>query len=77
MDFVFPINGYKYQAIYHTEFGYYGLVESPGVAHVVNSDDRLSPAQAVLQSVFHTWPLLVITFVLAYLAGILIWITVS
>ena len=76
-DFHFPVYGYKMQNSYQQEFGYIGLIESSGIAHIVNTDPGEKIARSVLWAVFDTWPLIMLCLLFAYVAGICLWITVS
>jgi ABC-type glycerol-3-phosphate transport system permease component len=52
---------------------YRPLFSSPGVAVLVMKDDPSESAKAILNSVLSTWPVLVLTLVMAWLAGIAMW----
>lgn len=72
----FPVYGWKWQDYYSAEYRYIPLVESPGVAFIIIEKEGLSPSQRLVNEVFATWPYLVITTLLAALAGIVIWFLV-
>ena len=68
--------GWKWQEYYSGDYLYIPLVESPGVAFIIIEKEGLSPSQRLVNKVFATWPYLVITTLLAALAGIVIWFLV-
>ena len=68
--------GWKWQEYYSADYRYIPLVESPGVAFIIIEKEGLSPSQRLVNEVFATWPYLVITTLLAALAGIVIWFLV-
>lgn len=76
-DFSFPVYGYKLQDTFRREFGYTGIVESPGIAYVINTNYGTQISTSLVNSVFESWPLLVLSAVFAYLAGFAIWAVVS
>ena len=53
-----------------------GIVESPGIAYVINTDFGTSMSASLMSSVFESWPLFMLSFVLAYIAGFTIWAVV-
>ena len=61
-----------------SDYVYKPLVESPGIAHVINLAE-FSPAntQPLIKSIFSAWPVILLTIMTAYLSGIIIWILVS
>ena len=52
---------------------YRPLVTSPGVAVLVMKEDSSESAKAILMSVISAWPVLLLTVVIAWLAGIVMW----
>lgn len=68
--------GYKLQDKFRHEFGYLGMVESPGIAYVINTNYGANMSTSLLNSVFASWPLALFSIFLAYLAGYVIWIVV-
>ena len=73
----FPVYGWTWQEYYGAYYRYIPLVESPGVAFIVIEDEVLSPSERLIKEVFATWPYIVVTTLLAVLAGIIIWFLVS
>lgn len=69
--------GYKLQDKFRYEFGYMGIVESPGIAYVINTNYGANMSTSLVNSVFASWPLALFSIFLAYLAGYVIWIMVS
>lgn len=69
--------GWKWQEYYSADYRYIPLVESPGVAFIIIEKEGLSPSQRLVNEVFATWPYMVITTLLAALAGIVIWFLVG
>ena len=49
-------------------------VKSPGIAFFIKEQSKES---ALLGSLVSSWPILVMTFLLAYLSGIIMWFLVS
>ncbi|KAL9958642.1 hypothetical protein ACROYT_G035690 [Oculina patagonica] len=73
-DLSFPVYGWKWQEFYIAYYRYIPLVESPGLAFITIEKEGLSPSQRLVNEVMATWPYLVITTLLAALAGIIIWV---
>lgn len=73
-DLAMPVHG--------IEDGFYGghkyveVLKSPGVVFIVNKQHTLEVSR-VLQAMKETWPVVVITMLLAGFAGLLIWGLVS
>ena len=72
----FPINGKETDDEYQGKY-YRPLFSSPGVAVLVMSEDPNESAKAMLQSVISAWPVLLLTLVMAWLSGIVMWTLVS
>lgn len=72
-DFFFPVYGFKDQSHFAEEFGYHGLVESPGMAYIVNTNSHDDMPNAVLMKVVSCWPAMALLFMITYLAGLIIW----
>ncbi|CAB3988599.1 Potassium voltage-gated channel subfamily F member 1, partial [Paramuricea clavata] len=68
----FPIAGKETDEEYKGEY-YRPLFSSPGVAVLVMKEDPSKSARAILNSVLSTWPVLLLTLVMAWLAGIAMW----
>ena len=68
--------GYKLQDKFRHEFGYTGIIESPGIAYVINTDYEAPLSTTLVNSVFESWPLALLSVVLAYMAGFAIWAVV-
>ena len=68
--------GWKWQEYYSADYRYIPLVESPGVAFIIIEKEGLSPSQRLVNEVFATWPYMIVTTLLAALAGIVIWFLV-
>ena len=73
----FPVYGWKWQEYYSAYYRYIPLVESPGVAFIIIEKEGLSPSQRLINEVFGTWPYMVITTLLAVLAGMVVWFLVN
>ena len=54
-----------------------GIVESPGIAYVINTNYGANMSTSLVNSVFASWPLALFSIFLAYIAGYVIWIMVS
>lgn len=76
-DLSFPVYGWKWQVTYAERFRYIPLVESPGFAFLLREPDTDTPLKAVLKSTFATWPYILITVLMALIAGIVMWFLVS
>ena len=72
----FPVNGLVDDSAYLKEYAFLPIVKSPGVAFLTLAKKRNSRSVA-LYAVLNCWPLVVLSFTLAYIAGFLIWILVS
>ena len=77
LNLSFPVYGWKWQEYYSADYRYIPLVESPGVAFIIIGKEGVSPSQRLVNEVFATWPYMVITTLLAALAGIVMWFLVS
>ncbi len=73
----FPIPGYMEQDKYGVDLGYWPLVQTPGVAYIVNTDIGASPSDVLSNTLTSCWPALLIVVVMSLLAGFLMWIVVS
>ena len=76
-QFTFPVPGFSEQEKYGVDLGYWPLVQTPGVAYVVNTDVGSSPSNALSNSLVSCWPAVLLVFVMSLLAGFVIWILVS
>lgn len=74
--FMFPVYGYGDQTAYGV-YSYRPLIESPGVAFIINTDYNENPSNSLMTSVISTFPYLVVTVLTASIAGIIIWILVG
>ncbi|XP_031573985.1 uncharacterized protein LOC116307805 [Actinia tenebrosa] len=72
-DLSFPVYGWKWQDRYQGIYRYIPLVESPGFAFLLKEPETESPLKAVVSSIIDTWPYILITLMMALLAGIVIW----
>ena len=76
-DFFFPVYGFKDQTHFAREFGYHGLVESPGMAYIVNTNSHDDMPNAVLANILSCWPALTLFMAITYLSGLAVWSVVS
>ena len=76
-DFFFPVYGFQDQTHFAKEFGYHGLVESPGMAFVINTNSQDDMPNAVLMNIFSCWPVVTLFMVVTYVAGLAVWAVVS
>lgn len=76
-DFSFPVYGYKLQDRFRHEFGYTGMIESPGTAYVINTKFGNEVPTSLLYAILACWPLALISVLLAYISGFTIWAVVS
>ena len=76
-DFSFPIYGWKWLKTYNAYYLYIPLVESPGIVHIAIMDQHEDGALLIVKTVFRTWPLMLITLLMAVIAGIVIWFLVG
>ena len=76
-DFFFPAYGFKDQTHFAKEFGYHGLVESPGMAYIIHANTQDDVPNAVLSNVISCWPAVTLLMVITYLSGLVVWAVVS
>lgn len=76
-DLTFPVYGYKLQDKFRHEFGYTGIVESPGIAYVINTNYGNETPTSLVHAVFACWPLALMGILLAYIFGFIMWAVVS
>ncbi|KAJ7382737.1 hypothetical protein OS493_033022 [Desmophyllum pertusum] len=76
-DFFFPVYGFKDQTHFAKRFGYQGIVESPGMAYIVNTNSHDDMPNAVLMNISACWPAIVLALAITYLAGLAVWSVVS
>ena len=76
-DLSFPVYGYKLQDRFRHEFGYTGIIESPGIAYVINTKFGNEIPTSLLSSILACWPLALISVLLAYISGFTIWAVVG
>ena len=74
-DLSTPVNGYKDQTHYSL-YRYVKLTESPGVAFITVMDTS-EKAVAIANVFFYSWPLLLMSFMMMIVAGIIMWVLVS
>ena len=76
-DFFFPVYGFKDQTHFAKEFGYHGLVESPGMAYIINTNSQDDVTNAVLNNIISCWSIVTLFMVITYLSGLAVWVVVS
>ena len=76
-DFFFPVYGFKDQTHFAQEFGYHGLVESPGMAYIINTNSQDDVPNAVLNNIISCWSIVTLFMVITYLSGLAVWVVVS
>nr|XP_058971065.1 uncharacterized protein LOC131797458 [Pocillopora verrucosa] len=76
-EFHFPIPGSMDQEKFGAEHGYWPLVQTPGVAYIVNTGDSYTPSDALNDTLLDCWAALLVVFVTSLLAGLIIWILES
>ena len=76
-DFFFPVYGFKDQTHFAEEFGYHGLVESPGMAYIINTNSQDDVPNAVLNNIISCWSIVTLFMVITYLSGLAVWVVVS
>ena len=74
-DFSFPVIGYKLQDSYKGGLGYSPFVESAGVVFIVYTDNS-NVKDTMVSALFACWPIVLIPFIMAYIAGFCIWVLV-
>eukprot|EP00111_Clytia_hemisphaerica_P024317 TCONS_00071725-protein len=72
-DIYFPIEGGKFDDKYRNIFYFVPVVDSPGVAFLVPGIEEGASAMAIFDSVLEGKPILILTVVMALLAGIIMW----
>ena len=73
----FPIYGNKFIERYMGEYAYINLVESPGVAFIVAKRFPGKAADNLINALTDCVPLLVMSAIMAYISGFIIWVFVS
>ena len=76
-DFFFPVYGFKDQTHFAKEFGYHGLVDSPGMAYIINTNSQDDVPNAVLNNIISCWSIVTLFMVITYLSGLAVWVVVS
>lgn len=76
-DFFFPVYGFKEQTHFAKQFGYQGIVESPGMAYIINTNSHDDMPNAILTNIAACWPAIALALVITYLAGLVVWLVVS
>ena len=76
-DFFFPVYGFKDQTHFAKEFGYHGLVESPGMAYIINTNSQDDVPNAVLNNIISCWSIVTLFMIITYLSGLAVWVVVS
>ena len=75
-DFSFPVIGYKLQDTYKGGLGYAPFVESAGVAYLVYTDTT-GLKDSMFSALLACWPVVAIPMIIAYIAGVFVWVLVS
>lgn len=75
-DLSFPLFGFKLQDRFRHEFGYTGIVESPGIAYVINTKYGNQVSTSLVHAIFACWPLALMGILMAYISGFMIWAVV-
>ena len=72
-------HGHFFYCLYRfgADLGYWPLVQTPGVAYIVNTGAGQSPASVLNNTLVSSWPTVLLVFVTSLLAGLFIWILVS
>ena len=73
----FPLYGGQYVSTYLGIYTYIPLVISPGVAFITVDDNPADIPLYILKAVLDCFPFVVLTVMMAYLAGIIVWNLVS
>ena len=73
----FPIYGNKYIERYMAEYAYINLVESPGVAFIAAKRFPGKAADNMITSLTDCFPVLLMSAIMAYISGFIIWVLVS
>ena len=73
IDISFPIAAGKLDDKYRDSFWFLPTVESPGVAFILAGAEPGAGAMGIFTSILGGWPILLLTVVLALLAGIVMW----
>ncbi|XP_031553133.1 uncharacterized protein LOC116290266 [Actinia tenebrosa] len=73
-DVSFPVRGYVGDTKFMKYYTYVSLLESPGTAFLtVRKDEATSRNDALYSTLSDCWPVIILAFSMALLAGILIW----
>ena len=73
----FPIYGNKFIERYMAEYAYINLVESPGVAFIAAKRFPGKAADNMISALTDCVPVLVMSTIMAYISGFIIWVLVS
>jgi hypothetical protein len=77
-DVSFPVPGHVSYTTFLKYYAYVSLVESPGTAYlVVRNDESTSRNNALFSTLGACWPIVLLSFGMALLAGMVIWLMVS
>eukprot|EP00795_Rhopilema_esculentum_P007448 gene7449-13212_t len=68
-----PVSGKKYVTVFEGEYQYVNLIDGTVSAFVVVDPAKMSKSSKITASILQCWPILVVTFLMTVLAGILIW----
>ena len=71
----FPVNGIMDDTKYLKDYVFVPILESPGVAFITLRNSN-GGAQVIMASVFQCWPVVLVSMLLAYLSGALMWAVV-
>ncbi|XP_022790756.1 uncharacterized protein LOC111330199 [Stylophora pistillata] len=72
-DFFFPMYGFRDQTHFAKQFGYQGIVESPGMAFIVNTNSQDGLPNAILANIASCWPAVMLAMAFTYIAGLGVW----
>lgn len=77
-DVSFPVRGFVGDTTFLKYYSYVSLIESPGTAFLtVRKDESTSRDSALYNSLNDCWPVVILSFSMSLLAGILVWLLVS
>jgi len=72
-DLSFPIEGSKTSEYYSSTHLFVPVVDSPGYALLIKYDSS-AQANVIFNSILNGWPILILTIVMAVLAGMIMWL---
>ena len=71
------VTGRKELTVFQGQYQFVQILESPGSAFIVVDQTKLSKTRVIFKSLLNTWPVVLISLLMACVAGMFIWVFVS